>query len=97
MADRPLRPWNTCNGCGLTHRLVECLCYCPNPLCSGSGGTWFRLTLPSYQETSPSRHSVDPAEWLERGLAHALEDAVIAAAREVSAEKLQAKLAGKQP
>jgi hypothetical protein len=74
-----------CWYCGLHHTQVEAsgVYYCPNPLCSGPGGAWFRATLESYKEEG-NRHSVDPVEWLEKGLAVTVADQIIWDARRAS-------------
>lgn len=56
----------TCLFCTIGHhKSVECggIYYCPNPLCTGSGGAWFRTKLRSYKATSDTRHTVDWEEW----------------------------------
>lgn len=75
----------TCWYCGLHHTKVEAggVYYCPNPLCTGPGGAWFRATLKSFKDEG-QRHSVDPVEWLERGLAVPVEDPIIEEARQAS-------------
>jgi len=62
-----------CYYCGIKYlEKVECcgVNYCPNPLCTGPGGAWFRVNLKSCKETSksPERHTVDHEEWLQKGL-----------------------------
>lgn len=75
----------TCWYCGLHHTKVEAsgVWYCPNPLCTGPGGAWFRTTLKSFKDEG-QQHSVDPVEWLEQGLAVPVEDPVIEAGRQAS-------------
>jgi hypothetical protein len=57
------------------HEDVECggIYYCPNPLCSGSGGSWMRCQIPSYQEEENGRHSVDWTEWRKRAREYLME------------------------
>lgn len=60
----------TCFSCGLFNERVECqgIWFCPNALCMGAGGAWFRRTLDSYQEVEYDRHTVDENEWLKKGI-----------------------------
>lgn len=60
----------TCFSCLLSHEKVEArgIWYCPNALCRGVGGTWFRKTLDSYKELSNYNYRVDENEWLEKGI-----------------------------
>ncbi len=59
-----------CQSCGLKHPHVECIgiWHCPNALCLGSGGAWFRSKLDSYLEYDTMTHTVDEIEWLEKGI-----------------------------
>jgi hypothetical protein len=60
----------TCFSCGYTHEKVECqgMFYCPNALCLGAGGAWFRATLDSYEDDPVEAfHTVDEEEWLRKG------------------------------
>lgn len=61
----------TCYYCHLRHDQVEAggVWYCPNPLCTGPGGAYFRSKLKSYKEVEDNRHTVDPDEWLQTALA----------------------------
>ena len=54
-----------CFYCGLLSEKVECagMYYCPNPLCAGPGGAWFRRKLLSYKESGNGGHTVDELEW----------------------------------
>jgi len=62
----------TCFSCRLLHARVECegIWHCPNALCTGCGGAWFRQTLDSYKECSSATHTVDEDEWLPKGILH---------------------------
>lgn len=64
----------TCFSCGLFHEKVEAqgIWYCPNALCMGCGGGWFRQTLKSYKELDDASrdHTVDHDEWLKKGIIH---------------------------
>lgn len=62
----------TCGSCKLYHPNVEArgIWHCPNALCRGCGGAWFRRTLDSYRELENETHTVDENEWLEKGIAH---------------------------
>ena len=65
----------TCQSCGITHKSVECIgiIYCPNALCMGSGGGWFRSKLASLNVipgTADMEHTVDEEEWLRKGIEH---------------------------
>lgn len=64
----------TCFSCGLLHQKVECqgIWYCPNALCMGCGGGWFRNKLNSYKECNDGSgcHTVDEDEWLKKGIIH---------------------------
>lgn len=62
----------TCFYCDITHDKVECegMLHCPNALCPGPGGGWFRYTLDSYEEVENMRHTVDEKEWHEKGKVH---------------------------
>lgn len=64
----------TCFSCGLQHCKVEGggIWHCPNALCMGCGGGWFRLTLDSYKECIDTSmwHTVDEDEWLAKGMYH---------------------------
>lgn len=59
----------TCGSCGLLNPKVEArgIWHCPNALCQGSGGAWFRRTLKSYRDISASQHTVDEKEWRKKG------------------------------
>lgn len=61
-----------CFSCGLLHPQVEAqgMWYCPNALCQGSGGAWFRAKLDSYRENDNYTHTVDEVEWLAKGKEH---------------------------
>lgn len=43
-----------CIGCGYNDRSVECsgIYYCPNPMCTATGGNWIARNLPSVKGTS---------------------------------------------
>lgn len=43
--------------------------YCPNALCMGCGGGWFRQKLESYEEIpgTAHEHTVNEDEWLVKG------------------------------
>jgi len=59
-----------CGFCKIKHKKVEAggLWYCPNALCNGPGGQWFRRTLSSYEEDEyESTHIVDEKEWKIKG------------------------------
>jgi hypothetical protein len=60
----------TCFYCGIYHPHVEAqgMLYCPNALCSGPGGSWFRSKLDSYEEINSSEHTVKEDEWLKKGI-----------------------------
>ena len=60
---------NKCFSCELDHPKVEAsgIWYCPNALCMGTGGAWFRAKLDSYRETENYTHTVDECEWLTKG------------------------------
>lgn len=63
----------TCFSCGLFHEKVEArgMWHCPNSLCRGSGGAWFRQRLDSYKELYPNgSHTINHAEWLKKGRQH---------------------------
>ncbi len=66
---KTLTKTHECCSCGLKHQKVECqgMWYCPNALCSGPGGAWFRKTLKSYRDILNSRHTVDPYELKKKG------------------------------
>jgi len=62
---------DTCFSCGIKNKRVEAqgIWYCPNALCQGCGGAWFRATLESYKECCGNgRHTVDEVEWLTKGI-----------------------------
>ena len=61
---------DTCFSCGILHPKVEAqgIWYCPNALCCGCGGGWFRKKLISYKENSDNTHCVDENEWLIKGI-----------------------------
>lgn len=44
--------------------------HCPNALCTGPGGAWFRRTLDSFQEAADGRHTVDEKELYKKGSEH---------------------------
>ena len=54
-----------CCYCKLEEKSVEAggIFYCPNPLCSGPGGHWFRRTLDSYALVDIDKHKIDQDEW----------------------------------
>lgn len=83
---------HTCQSCGLKHPKVECsgIQHCPNPLCRGSGGAWFRTTLDSYEELKDGRHMVNNEEWLMKGTAYIgrIKDAALTKAAYRSGAKL---------
>lgn len=59
--------------CGLIHPEVEAsgMWYCPNALCKGVGGAWFRATLDSYVECKKTHtHTIDEDEWQKKGKAY---------------------------
>jgi len=58
-----------CCYCHLEDKLVEAggVFYCPNPLCQGPGGAWFRSGLDSLRQVDGGRHSVETDEWESRG------------------------------
>jgi hypothetical protein len=60
----------TCYYCHLRHKQVEAggVWHCPNPLCTGPGGAYFRSKLTSYKEVENARHTVDYAEWLNASI-----------------------------
>lgn len=62
----------TCFSCGIRHKNVEAhgIFHCPNALCMGCGGAWFRSTLDSYEDCGDNTHTVDDDEWLEKGLVY---------------------------
>lgn len=68
----------TCFSCGLFHEKVECqgIWHCPNALCLGCGGGWFRRTLDSYKECDDrsGMHTVDKTEWLKKGMYYNFEN-----------------------
>jgi hypothetical protein len=60
----------TCFSCGYTHEKVECdgILHCPNALCLGAGGAWFRNSLYGYEDDEFGLfHTVDEEEWLRKG------------------------------
>jgi len=61
----------TCFSCGFKDPKVECrgIWYCPNALCHGPGGAWFRGTLESHVRHGHT-HSVDSKEYQEKGEAY---------------------------
>lgn len=65
----------TCRRCNLKHRHVEAsgILHCPNPLCPGSGGGWFRSKLDSYCQLPCGRHTVDEKEYQEKGEEYLME------------------------
>lgn len=70
MSDPELRrKSHTCFFCGLYGERVEAggIYFCPNPICPGPGGAWFRRKCKSYQEEEGGRHSVDTRELAEVG------------------------------
>lgn len=62
----------TCYYCGLYDERVEAggVWYCPNPICQGPGGAWFRRQLKSYREVEGGRHTVDTEELIDAGERH---------------------------
>ncbi len=67
---------HTCFSCGYEHEKVEAqgMWHCPNALCMGVGGVWFRYNLNSYKEISSSNeHTVDEDEWLAKGILYNIE------------------------
>ena len=70
----------TCGSCGLYHKKVECsgIYHCPNALCKGCGGGWFRQRLKSYEECNDGSgcHTVDEKEWLIKGIIHNLKNSI---------------------
>lgn len=66
-----MRNFEKCFSCGLEHEKVEVsgIWHCPNALCRGVGGHWFRSTLSSYKEGS-ANHIVDWDEWQSKGKIH---------------------------
>lgn len=62
----------TCRGCGLTHKRVECagIYHCPNPACMSSGAAIHRMKLTSYQQNASGTHTVDPQEVIDTARAH---------------------------
>lgn len=68
----------TCGSCGITHKSVECsgIWHCPNALCLGSGGGYFRITLKSYKDNHDGTHSVDRIEWRMKGIIHNLKKGI---------------------
>lgn len=88
-----------CQSCKTKHDLVEAkgIYHCPNPLCRGSGGSFFRSTLESYQETDAHHERVDHTEWLTKGILKAVErqildeddiEALLKQVREMIADRL---------
>ncbi len=70
---------HTCFSCGLKHYKVECqgIWHCPNALCKGSGGGWFRRTLKSYKEIDDNqKHTVDEQEWRFKGIIYNLKNGI---------------------
>lgn len=73
------RDMYTCGSCGYKDKQVECagMFHCPNALCTGAGGAWFRATLKSYKDIDGNmygcgRHTVDELEYLIKGVIHNL-------------------------
>ncbi len=66
---------NICSSCKISHPEVECsgIFYCPNALCKGVGGAWFRYRLDSYKEYS-TYHTVDEDEYLEKAMLYNIEN-----------------------
>lgn len=68
---RQERKSHICFSCGYIDERVEAqgIWYCPNALCMGCGGGWFRQTLESYKETGGENgsHTIDEEEWLKKG------------------------------
>lgn len=62
----------TCQSCKIIHPEVECIgiYHCPNALCSGCGGAWFREKLDSYKQINEMEHTVCEKEWLEKGIGY---------------------------
>ncbi len=71
-----------CFSCQLDHPRVEGsgINHCPNRLCPGSGGFWFRAHLPRYQELPDNRYSVDREELIRAVLSQPAADPVVHAA-----------------
>lgn len=67
-----------CFSCGIKHPKVEVkgIFYCPNALCMGCGGGWFRQRLNSYMEVEYNRHIVDEKEWLKKGILYNKENKI---------------------
>jgi hypothetical protein len=85
----------TCYYCGLHHKEVEAggIYSCPNVLCWGPGGAWFRSECKSYKEDADgNKHTVDHEEWIGRALFYAStldgEDPELAAAIRKCAEQM---------
>lgn len=83
----------TCMSCGITHKKVEArgIYECPNPLCTVSGASWFRMTLDSYEEDAPRMsHTIDSWELLAKGILYLkdCEDKTIQVVGLQSAKKL---------
>ena len=57
-----------CCYCRIEDKTVEAggIWYCPNPLCSGPGGHWFRCDLDSYALIDIDKHTVNQEEWEAR-------------------------------
>lgn len=67
-----------CFSCGIKHKGVECIgiFHCPNALCLGCGGGWFRQRLDSYEDSEDGYHTVDEGEWLEKGRTYNKENGI---------------------
>ena len=89
---KKLKKHHICYYCGLRHASVEAggVWACPNPLCRGPGGTWFRVQLKSYKDQDSGKHVVDEREWCLAGLREIrkTEDRALLAHVVKSAEKM---------
>jgi hypothetical protein len=70
-----------CCYCHLEDKLVEAggVFFCPNPICMGPGGAWFRSGLDSFRLVDGGRHSVETDEWERKGDEYLKDKAVLAA------------------
>lgn len=61
----------TCISCGLKDKTVEAggIYYCPNPFCSVSGATNWKINNLHVQETSSGVELLSTDNWLEKGMA----------------------------
>ena len=84
-----------CISCGLIHGDVEAggVYHCPNPLCTVSGASWFKLKLQSYKDQR-DHYTVDEVELLAEGLKYmsTVKDPAILHAIKESARKLSAEV-----